>query len=58
MRNPQKNDSTSMEHLFEVLKMKGQEQSVSRVGIERDKDRVNSFNDSFSQFLIWLNEGN
>lgn len=51
-------DSTSMSHLVEVLKMKGQEQSIKRPGIENNKDRVNSFRDSFSQFLIWLNEGN
>lgn len=53
--NSQINDSTSMENFVEVLKTKGQEQSVTRVGIENDKVRVNSFSDSFSQFLLWLN---
>jgi predicted alpha/beta superfamily hydrolase len=56
--NSQRNDSTSMEHLFDVLKIKGQEKSVTWVGIDNDKNRVNSFSDSFSQFLIWINGKN
>ncbi|MEO6894082.1 MAG: alpha/beta hydrolase-fold protein, partial [Ginsengibacter sp.] len=58
MKDSQSNDSTSMEHLFEVLKMKGQEQAVTRDEIESDENRANSFGASFSQFLIWLNEKN
>lgn len=56
MRNSQRNDSTGMEKLFEVLKTKSVD-GVTRVGIEADKNRVIPFSDSFSQFLTWLNQG-
>lgn len=55
IKNPQRTDSTSMERLFDALKKKGQEQSVTRVGTESDKDRFILFKDSFIQFLLWLN---
>ena len=56
MENSQTDDSTSMQHLLDVLKMKGQEQSLTIVGIESDRDRNIPFKDSFTQFLFWLNE--
>ncbi|HEY5371075.1 MAG TPA: alpha/beta hydrolase-fold protein [Hanamia sp.] len=56
MKNPQRNDSTGMERLFDVLKTKSVD-GVSRLGIEADKNRVVPFSDSFSQFLTWLNQG-
>ncbi len=56
--NSQINDSTSMQHLLDVLKMKGQEQAVTLLGIESDNNRLIPFSDSFVQFLFWLNEKN
>lgn len=56
IRNPQRNDSTGTKQLFEVLKMKGQEQAIKLVGDENEKNRIVPFRDSFSQFLMWLNE--
>lgn len=56
IKNPHRNDSTSMEVLFDVLKQKDQEQSVTRVGTESDKDRFIPFKDSFFQFLMWTDQ--
>jgi Putative esterase len=56
MRNSQRNDSTGMEKLFDVLNTKSVD-GLSRVGTEEDKNRVIPFSDSFSQFLTWLNQG-
>jgi hypothetical protein len=56
IRNTQNDDSTGMNKLFDILEIKGQGQSVSRVGTEGDKNRFISFKDEFTQFLLWLNE--
>jgi|GEM_PF-1265460 len=56
IKNSQRNDSTSMERLFDALKLKGQEPGVERVGMEGDKDRFIPFRDSFFQFLMWINQ--
>lgn len=54
--NAEKSDSTSMERLFDVLNTKGMNQGVSRINIESNKNDVVPFKDSFSKFLMWLNE--
>ena len=56
IKNPQRNDSTGMKKLVDVLKTKGQEENIKLVGIEGDKNRFVPFKDSFTQFLFWLNE--
>lgn len=55
IRNPQRNDSTSMERLLDALNKKGID-GVTRVGTEGDRDRIVPFKDSFFQFLMWLNQ--
>ena len=54
LQNPKANDSTTIENLFETLKKKGQEQSVTVSEMESDKHRTASYAD----FLIWVNEKN
>jgi hypothetical protein len=53
-KNPQRNDSTNMEKLFDVLKMKGI-LGITRAGAEGNMDAEISFKDSFCRFLLWLN---
>ena len=54
--NAKKSDSTSMERLFDVLNTKGMNQGVSRINIESNKNGIVPFKDSFSKFLMWLNQ--
>lgn len=51
-----RNDSTSMRALFDVLNTKGMNQGVSRINVESNKNGMVPFKDSFSQFLLWLNQ--
>lgn len=55
-KNIQRNDSTGLDKLFDVLETKGLGQSVSRAGAKGDGNHFISFKDEFTQFLFWLNE--
>lgn len=54
--NAKTTDSTSMKRLIDVLNIKGMGQGVNRINVESNKNRLVPFKESFSQFLIWLNE--
>jgi hypothetical protein len=56
VKSSQRNDSTSMDRLFDTLKIKSVD-GVTHVGEKGDKSFAIPFSDSFSQFLIWLNQG-
>jgi hypothetical protein len=56
VKNSQRNDSTSMDRLVDTLKAKNVD-GVTHMGEKGNKNFVIPFSDSFSQFLIWLNQG-
>lgn len=56
VKNSQRNDSTSMDRLFDTLKNKSVDGAI-HVGEKGDKNFAIPFGDSFSQFLMWLNQG-
>ncbi len=56
VKSSQRNDSTSMDRLVDTLKTKSVD-GVTHVGEKGDKNFAIPFSDSFSQFLIWLNQG-
>jgi hypothetical protein len=52
----EKIDSINLQQLINAFKKKGILQNISLAGFEDQSNGVLSFNDSFSKFLLWLNE--